>query len=342
MARYDRIAPLTSPERDQAFPGWPVLRDIEGQDRDADICRRARLRFLALRPALRLAERHTQRPSTESLGRQIQFARDELSGLAARDAERVRLTRFLRQIEDGDARRLVPALLQFAEQSYAAGHVHAAQEFAHTAEIAEAGVARSLIDRIAGAPTGAGDDHGHTLESGWNDLRLTDDVERRALIMETIGRALLGLRMLTAADRCFAMIIQRQTDLSIRSRARGAYALIAALAGDASSFRERRAALLNDDVEWAADPRVAVSVNIDLAHGCVVVGDLDYAREHLRSAITMARQHDYADLLKRAESILAALEQNTEVLLQPAQPSTEAAQRIAARIEEFDLPTPAT
>ena len=51
MARYDRIAPLSSPARDRAFPAWPVLRDIEGQDRDIDVCRRARLRFLALRLA---------------------------------------------------------------------------------------------------------------------------------------------------------------------------------------------------------------------------------------------------------------------------------------------------
>jgi hypothetical protein len=340
MARYDRIAPLTSPERDQAFPGWPVLRDIEGQDREGDVCRRARLRFLALRPALRMADRRAERPSAESLGRQIQFVREELSGLAARDAERVRITRFLRQIEDGDARRLVPALLQFAEQAYAAGHVHAAREFAQTANVAEAGAGDSLLKRIAGTPA-TSFDRGIALENGWNDLQLTDDVERRAIIMESIGRSLLEMRMLTAADRCFAMVIQRQTDLSIRSRARSAYALVAALIGDGANFRERRAALLADDVEWAADPRVAVSVNIDLAHGCVVSGDLDYAREHLRTAITEARQRNYADMLTRAESILAALEQNTEVLLQPIEQSNELAHRIAARIVEFDLPTPA-
>ena len=32
MARYDRIAPLSSPTRDSAFPAWLVLRDIEGLD----------------------------------------------------------------------------------------------------------------------------------------------------------------------------------------------------------------------------------------------------------------------------------------------------------------------
>ncbi len=66
MARYDRIAPLTTPERDHAFPGWPVLRDIEGQDRDSDVCRRARLRFLALSPARRVVYARLNLTSIES------------------------------------------------------------------------------------------------------------------------------------------------------------------------------------------------------------------------------------------------------------------------------------
>jgi hypothetical protein len=57
--------------------------------------------------------------------------------------------------------------------------------------------------------------------------------------------------------------------------------------------------------------------------------------------IGLARRHNYARMLTRAESILTALEQNTEVLLQPRQASTEAAQRIAAQIELLELPTPA-
>jgi hypothetical protein len=340
MARYDRIAPLSSPARDHAFPAWPVLRDIEGQDRDVDVCRRARLRFLALRPVRRLVERGVGGVSAESYGRELEYVRDELSSLPARDVERSRITRFLRQVEERDPRRIVVALVEYAEQAHAAGHVYAAEEYAVTASMAQDEAGEDLVARINQAQT-AGDEQGFTLEQSWNELRDTRDPSRRAYILERMGRALLGMGMLKAADRCFAIIVHRPTDLSLRSRARAAHALNAALARDASSFRARRTALLNDDTEWSPDPRVAASVHIDLAHGCLALGDVDFAREHVRAAITIARRHNYEGMLTRAESILTALEQNTEVLLPPRHASSEAAQRIAEQIELLELPTPA-
>ncbi len=340
MARYDRIAPLTSPARDHAFSGWPVLRDIEGQDRDADVCRRARLRFLALRAARRALDRPADGLSEDSYARQLGLVRDELNNLPARDVERVRVTRFLKQIEDRDVQRLIHALLEYSEQAFAGGHVHAAEEFARTAEIAQPGVAQKLLERI-GAAEPAEDDDIISLETGWDELRVVENNSQRMSILEQLGRSLLGMKLLTAADRCFALIAQRPADLSLRSRARAAHALTAALAGDAASFRERRTSLLSESGEWAPDPRVAASVHIDLAHGCVAVGDVDFAREHVRAAITIARRQNYGGMLKRAEGILTALEQNTEVLLYPRQSSTETSQRIAAQIELLDLPAPA-
>ncbi len=341
MARYDRIAPLVSPSRDNAFPAWPVLRDVEGQDRDPDACRRARTRFLALRPVRRLLDRGTTDISVESWNRQLECVRDEMANLSARDVERVRITRFLRQVEDRDPQRIVAALLEYAEQAFGAGHVFAAEEFALTAEIAEPGTAEDLLARIRTSEEDA-EEQSLSLEQAWNQLRQIESPAGRAAIMENIGRVLLGLKLLTAADRCFAMISQRPSDLSLRSRVRAAHALTAALAGDATAFRDRRSGVLSDAPEWAPDPRVAASVHIDLAHGCVAIGDVDFAREHVRTAITIARRQNYGRMLKQAEGILTALEQNTEVLLQPRQISTEAAQRIAAQIELLELPTPAT
>lgn len=339
MARYDRIAPLSSPARDHAFPVWPVLRDIEGQDRDVDVCRRARLRFLALRPVRRLVDRGIQEVSAESFARQLETVREELGSLPARDVERVRITRFLRQVEDRDQRRIVAALVEYAEQAHAAGHVHAAEEYALTAGMVDEEAGSDVVARLS-APAER-DEHAFTLEQAWNELRDTKDPSRRAYILERMGRSLLGLGLLKAADRCFAIIVQRPTDLSLRSRVRAAHALNAAAAGDEATFRARRAALLNDDAEWSPDPRVAASVHIDLAHGCLALGDVDFAREHVRAAITIARRHSYEGMLTRAESILTALEQNTEVLLPPRQASSEAAQRIAEQIELLELPTPA-
>src|SRR5436190_1707288 len=84
MARYDRIAPLVPPARDSAFPGWWILRDIEGLDRDVELARRARLRFLALRPVLRFAEGGGTLPRDSYLA-QIEGVREQLGYLPARD-----------------------------------------------------------------------------------------------------------------------------------------------------------------------------------------------------------------------------------------------------------------
>jgi hypothetical protein len=340
MARYDRIAPLNSPEREMAFPAWPVLRDIEGQERDSDVCRRARIRFLALRPVRRVAGREQGAVSLTSYTREIERLREELSVLPTRDVERLRVMRFIRMIEDRDPKRMVSALLEYAERLDAAGHKHAAREFALTADVLEAGAATALLQRLEQVDGADNPDPAASLEAGWNALRQTEDVERRGPILESIGRALLNLRLLTAADRCLGMITQRQADVSVRSRARAAHVLCAALGNDAEVARSRRNTLMNDDAEWAPDPRVAASVHTDLAQSCVLIGDLDDAREHLRIAISLARRHNYAGLLDSAEGILTALEKNTEVLMQP-RASSEAAKRIAAQIELLELPTPA-
>lgn len=340
MARYDRIAPLSSPERDQAFPGWPVLRDIEGQDRDADACRRARLRFLALRPARRIAGRDPATVSSGSYLRQIEQAREELGSLPARDVDRVRVSRFLREIEDRDPRRLLDALLEFATQAFSAGHEHAAHEYAMTAESIEPGSAATVLAQFA-AGEDVDADPAAALESQWNLLHATEDVARRAAILETLGHALLSMRMVSAADRCLDMVAQRQADLSVRSRARAAHVLCAAQAGDVTTARQRRNALLQDEAEWAPDPRIAASVHNDLAESCVLIGDRDDAREHLRIAIGHARRHGYTRMLERAERILTALEHDTEMLLRPELASSETAQRIAAQIELLELPAPA-
>ncbi len=341
MARYDRIAPLSSPEREKAFPCWPVLRDVEGQDRDADVCRRARLRFLALRPVRRLADGLPNEVNADSFNRQLDLVREELRGLSAHDADRVRITQFLRQIEERDPQRIVSALLDFAEQAHAAGHVFAAHEYAATAEDIAAGCAAELRARMQADDDTVQSDPAALLETAWNELRQTDDVSRRTVMLERIGRALIGLQLLNAAERCFAMFTQRQAEFPVRSRARAAYALLAALQERPELFRERRAGMLSDASEWSADPRVAATVHTDLAHGCVLAGDFDFARDHVRSALTIARRHNYTAPLQRAEGILAALEQKSELQLRPRATSSEIVQRIVAQIESLDLPRPA-
>jgi tetratricopeptide (TPR) repeat protein len=132
MARYDRIAPLTSPARKSAFPAWPTLRDLEGRERDGDLTRRARLRFLALRPVRRLLDHGWERVPPDSYDRQLEGIREELGHLPARDAERAFLAAFLHRIRDRDPGAIAAATLEFGEIAERAGHRGAAGEFYRT------------------------------------------------------------------------------------------------------------------------------------------------------------------------------------------------------------------
>jgi tetratricopeptide (TPR) repeat protein len=139
VARYDRIARIESPERANAFAGWLALRDLEGHEREPEFGRRARLRFLALRPVRRLLTRGFVGVDDASLKRQIDGVREELGHLPGRDPERRLLADYLREVEGRDPGRLSGALLGLGDAAEGAGHGYAAEEFYRTAlEITEA------------------------------------------------------------------------------------------------------------------------------------------------------------------------------------------------------------
>jgi hypothetical protein len=148
MARYDRIALLDSPSRSAAFPGWLVLRDLEERERDPDLNRRARARFLVLRPARRLLDAGMMAVDAGSLRQQLAQARAEVGRLPDRDPEREVLSHYLDQIEARSAAELVAAGLAVGGACEASGHGYAAEEFYRTA--AELARANDLCDeRIA-------------------------------------------------------------------------------------------------------------------------------------------------------------------------------------------------
>ena len=129
MARYDRIAPLPAPSREAAFPGWLVLRDLEGRERDGELARRARLRFLALRPLRRILTMGLEAVTAPSFAREIEGIREELGHLPARDPERIRLSRYLHEIEARSPLDLTLAAAGLGELAEEAGHASAAEEF---------------------------------------------------------------------------------------------------------------------------------------------------------------------------------------------------------------------
>src|SRR5687768_5668024 len=132
MARYDRLAPLGTPNRDQVFPGWFVFRDLEGHERDADAGRRARLYFLAIRPLHRIIKRGANCPR-ESLYQQIDRVREELGQLPGRDPERGALARFLDEMRTSNIDAVLTATLATASFALDNGRGATAEEYALSA-----------------------------------------------------------------------------------------------------------------------------------------------------------------------------------------------------------------
>lgn len=139
MARYDRIARIEPPAREDCYSGWLTLRDLEGREREPELGRRAQLHFMALRPVRRLLLRGLEGPEGSSFDGQLAAVREEVEQLPRDDAGRERLARYLEEIGGRSPSGLVRATLDVGAAAEAAGHQYAAEEFYRTAmELAEA------------------------------------------------------------------------------------------------------------------------------------------------------------------------------------------------------------
>ncbi len=221
MARYDRIAPLPAPSREAVFPGWLVLADLEGRERDTELTRRARLRFLALRPLRRVLGSSPGGPSAASYARQIEGIREELGHLPARDAERIRLSRYLHEIESRVPADLALAAAGLGELAEEVGHASAAEEFYRTA--LELGQHFELAAATAGA------------------------LRRLGLLCAALGRR-------NEAERHLAAAVAAAGAAEVRgewARASSAAALLGLTSGDGVGARTTLAEVLKQGRAWA-------------------------------------------------------------------------------------------
>lgn len=139
MARYDRIARIDPPARDDCFSGWLTMRDLDGREREPELGRRAHLHFMALRPVRRLLLQGLEGPAAGSLESQLDAVREQVERLPDEDAGRQRLTRYLQEIGGRSPAGLARATLGVGAAAEAAGHQYAAEEFYRTAlELTEA------------------------------------------------------------------------------------------------------------------------------------------------------------------------------------------------------------
>lgn len=145
MARYDRIARIEPPTREQSFSAWLTLRDLEGREREPELGRRAQLHFMALRPVRRLLLRGLQGPGSSSLVSQVAAVQEQVERLPPGDPQRERLTLYLEEVGGRSPSGLARATLDVGTTAEAAGHRYAAEEFYRTAlELTEAHSLASL------------------------------------------------------------------------------------------------------------------------------------------------------------------------------------------------------
>ncbi len=249
MARYDRIAPLAPPERGEALPGWLALRDLERDERDAELGRRARLHFLAVQPLRRLLENGIDGVSADSLERQLEGVREELGQLPSRDAERGHLAHFLHRIRQRTPAALVEGALDMGATAEETGYRWAAEEFYRTAyELAEAN----------GQRTGKG-----------AALRRLGD------LLRVSGQA-------EAARDCLSRAAALALELDDHigwARAMVGLASLAASAGQIERARSTLGEVAERGGTWA-DARVAAAAAAALASLELAAGDADRAVEY--------------------------------------------------------------
>jgi hypothetical protein len=416
MARYDRLAALHAPERESALPCWPVLRDLEKDERDLDAGRRARLRFLALRPVHRLAVHGIDAVAADSFERQVERVREELGQLPARDSERAVLARFLNELRSRNPESVVAATLQVSEFSESNSHLGAAEEYARCALLLANALQR---DRLAAAALRvlahvtlvrgraddaetfaadacdralAGDDraewiramselasaqraqgnagardvllqalrrardwgedpliglalaklclhaaaqnqYDQSVEHGWTALRLLNGGAEHMRILLQLGDSLAHLNLLRAAERCYSLAALRASEAAVRAAAQAGLASVAASADQRDLFRDRRHAALREMQQTARQPRAAL--HVDLANASLRVGDVDFAREHVREALDLLGPTGARELVQRAEAVLHQLETDAaaELAVPPVQVA-EQTRRIAAELEQ--------
>jgi tetratricopeptide (TPR) repeat protein len=418
MARYDRIARLDAPARDDAFGGWLSLRDLDGREREPELGRRARLHFLALRPVRRLLQRGLDGPSAQSLAGQVDTAREALEQLPADHAGRDLLTRYLEEIGGRSPSGLVRATLDVGASAEIAGHLYAAEEFYRVAmELArehadteqyvaalrhlgrvqrergeweeavssleasalladsvgaatewarsmealaavqqrsgDVASARATLDRVSGSDHAASHDHVRgigeagrcalelaqddpeaALEAGWAAVALlpADDEARNGVLLN-MGAAFRRLGLLSAASSCYEIVSRWAAWPEHRIEAELERALVAAEGGDNDTFRTHRERVMEDMSQ--VDRPLQALVELGLGRGSLLLGDDEDGRDHLRTAISTARDVGYEQVLERSEELLATLEERRQLDPPATLSPTPDARRIGEEIREL-------
>ena len=200
---------------------------------------------------------------------------------------------------------------------------------------ARAAAVRARLDMAAGNVARA-------LEVCWHSFIALTDGNQRLQAARTLAAALSRMGQRGAADLCLQRAEADAQAPETLFRLQVDAVCITGHAGEAELFHERRSGLL-PQLEYSRSECVAfIESHLDLAAAALDCQSVDFARDHLRHAIEVARQRQRARALMRAESLLSRLEEPQVAAPQAIPDERGVARRIAAALAALSTPVPAS
>ena len=163
----------------------------------------------------------------------------------------------------------------------------------------------------------------------------------RNQVLLNMAAAFRRLGLPSAAASCYEVVVRWAAWPEHRIEATLEQALVAADTGDDERFETFRSAVL--DGLGRVDRPLQAMLQLGLGRGALLLGRTEQAREHLREAISTARDIGGDLILRQADALLEALEADIELDSPAMRTPTEGASRIAVRVTELvaEVPEPA-
>ncbi len=172
------------------------------------------------------------------------------------------------------------------------------------------------------------------VEAGWEAVTaLPPHDELRNQVLLNMAAAFRRLGLPSAASSCYEVVVRWAAWPEHRIEATLEQALVAADTGEENSFVRYRSAVLDGLV--GVDRPLQAMLHLGLGRGALLLHQADQAREHLREAISMARDLGADPILRQAEALLDALEADIALEVPAARTPTNDASRIAVRVVEL-------
>jgi tetratricopeptide (TPR) repeat protein len=209
---YGRSAAESSAS--EAFSGWAVLRDMEGEDRDSVMSRRIATRFLVARVVRSVVEADFS-SSQDSLSSQLQSVEREFQVLPPGDKEREGWQRVLDGLRQGNREEAASAVLELADHVLSQGHLDGSLDLFHAAYLIGVGsaISAAAIDgaRFQGLVSrrlGKWDDAFHWYDVARELALAYGDDRRLGFVVDGVGGSLRVQGKFEEAAECHREVVE--------------------------------------------------------------------------------------------------------------------------------------